>query len=160
VRQPEQFEAGHLPGFRSAPGGQLLQETDHYAPVRGARIVLADDLLVRADMTASWLAQMGWDMFVLEDGYAHAVVTGGDGGPVPHGPEEHYKQPHEGTKNKTAAMQAYLDWEFGLVEQLTRDGTHGFFCLKMRMVLILQKSRIFGLFAFSLSRGRMIRRGL
>jgi hypothetical protein len=23
-------------------------------------------------------------------------------------------------------MQAYLDWEFGLVEQLARDGTHGF----------------------------------
>lgn len=26
-------------------------------------------------------------------------------------------------------MQAYLDWEFGLVEQLGRDGTHGFFVL-------------------------------
>jgi len=23
-------------------------------------------------------------------------------------------------------MQGYLDWEFGLVEQLGRDGTHGF----------------------------------
>jgi hypothetical protein len=23
-------------------------------------------------------------------------------------------------------MQAYLDWEFGLVAQLARDGTHGF----------------------------------
>jgi hypothetical protein len=23
-------------------------------------------------------------------------------------------------------MQAYLDWEFGLVEQLARDATHGF----------------------------------
>ncbi|MCF7098805.1 hypothetical protein L4N02_29360, partial [Klebsiella variicola] len=28
--------------------------------------------------------------------------------------------------NSPAAMQAYLDWEFGLVEQLKRDGTHGF----------------------------------
>jgi rhodanese-related sulfurtransferase len=35
------IRAGHLPGFRSAPGGQLVQETDHSAPVRGARIVLA-----------------------------------------------------------------------------------------------------------------------
>ena len=25
-----------------------------------------------------------------------------------------------------AAKQAYLDWEFGLVDQLARDGTHGF----------------------------------
>jgi len=23
-------------------------------------------------------------------------------------------------------MQAYLDWEYGLVRQLERDGTHGF----------------------------------
>ncbi|MFO6385540.1 hypothetical protein ACLBYN_74110, partial [Pseudomonas aeruginosa] len=23
----------------------------------------------------------------------------------------------------------YLDWEFGLVEQLGRDGTHGFFVI-------------------------------
>ena len=27
------------------------------------------------------------------------------------------------------AMQAYLDWEYGLVEQLGRDGTHGFFVI-------------------------------
>jgi len=26
-------------------------------------------------------------------------------------------------------MQAYLDWEFGLVEQLRRDATHGFFVI-------------------------------
>jgi hypothetical protein len=25
----------------------------------------------------------------------------------------------------TKAMQAYLDWEYGLVEQLRRDGSHG-----------------------------------
>jgi len=37
-----------------------------------------------------------------------------------------YKRPYEGTDNATVAMQAYLDWEFGLVEQLARDGTHGF----------------------------------
>ncbi len=28
-----------------------------------------------------------------------------------------------------AAMQAYLDWEFGLVAQLERDGTHGFYVI-------------------------------
>ncbi len=129
VRQPEPFAAGHLAGFRSAPGGQLVQETDHFAPVRGARIVLADELLVRADMTASWLAQMGWEVFVLEDGYENATVTGGDGAPGPRGKEGRYKRPYEGTENKAAAMQAYLDWEFGLVAQLERDGTHGFFVI-------------------------------
>jgi hypothetical protein len=37
-----------------------------------------------------------------------------------------YKRPYEGTDNAAAAMQAYLEWEYGLVAQLERDGTHGF----------------------------------
>jgi hypothetical protein len=40
-----------------------------------------------------------------------------------------YRRPYEGTDNPTAAMQAYLDWEFGLVEQLRRDGAHGFYVI-------------------------------
>ncbi|PCE33353.1 rhodanese-related sulfurtransferase [Burkholderia ubonensis] len=243
VRTPEEYEAGHLPGFLSAPGGQLVQETDHHAPVRGARIVLADDDGVRADMTASWLAQMGWDVRVVEAGaqafgetgqpprdvpaapgvaevspatlagwlreaapdeiaivdvtasanyvkrhvpgawfavraqlrdalaaipaarrYVFtcgssllarfaaadarallpasaeiAVLAGGtaawiDAGlPVEAGDTrlaspriDRYRRPYEGTDNAAAAMQAYLDWEFGLVDQLKRDGTHHF----------------------------------
>jgi len=39
---------------------------------------------------------------------------------------DRYRRPYEGTQNAKEAMQAYLDWEFGLVEQLGRDGTHGF----------------------------------
>ena len=35
VRTPEEFAAGHLPGFRSAPDGQLVQESDVSAPVPG-----------------------------------------------------------------------------------------------------------------------------
>jgi hypothetical protein len=37
-----------------------------------------------------------------------------------------YRRPYEGTGVDPAAMQAYLDWEHGLVAQLERDGTHGF----------------------------------
>ena len=48
---------------------------------------------------------------------------------APRGPEGRYKRPYEGTDNKAAAMQAYLDWEYGLVDQLARDGTHGFFVI-------------------------------
>lgn len=40
---------------------------------------------------------------------------------------DRYKRPYEGTDNSREAMQAYLDWEFGLVDQLKKDGTHGFF---------------------------------
>jgi rhodanese-related sulfurtransferase len=239
VRDPSEYAAGHLPHFRSAPGGQLVQETDVFAPVRGARIVLADDDGARADMTGSWLAQMGWDVSVLVDAlsgqdlvtgpwaptrpaapqvatiapaelmaalevgtslvlevgaakeYARGHVTGAWFAPRAHladawaklpavgdivftspdgylaawaaaehaarggraamvlaggyaawvaqggavetgltriaGPlTDAYKRPYEGTDIRRAAMQAYLDWEFGLVDQLARDGTHGF----------------------------------
>lgn len=34
VRRPDEYEAGHVAGFRSYPGGQLVQETDIAAPVR------------------------------------------------------------------------------------------------------------------------------
>lgn len=130
VRQPAQFAAGHIPGFRNAQGGQLVQETDHFAPVRGARIVLADNLGARADMTASWLAQMGWDVLVLDADWSQVTLeTGADGAPPPRGSEGRYKRPYEGTDNKAAAMQAYLDWEYGLVDQLARDGTHGFYVI-------------------------------
>jgi rhodanese-related sulfurtransferase len=129
VRLPEAYTAGHLPGFRNAQGGQLVQETDHNAPVRGARIVLTDDLGPRADMTASWLAQMGWEVLVLDWPDGIALETGPDRAPPPRGREGRYKRPYEGTDNAAAAMQAYLDWEFGLVEQLRRDGTGGFFVI-------------------------------
>ncbi len=242
VRTPEEFAAGHAPGFRSAPGGQLVQEIDVSAPVRGARIVLYDDTGVRAGMTASWLAQMGWEVFVLDGLPASALTRTGsepavlppppeartltpaalaerlrlpttvllDLGPSPAYREGHipgaafairsrlaaalaglgpaaeivltspdgllaryaadevevlavrkplvleggteawtragrpleagdgrgvtpfedvYRRPYEGTDNPVDAMQAYLDWEFGLVAQLERDGSHGFFVI-------------------------------
>jgi rhodanese-related sulfurtransferase len=239
VRTPDEYLSGHLPGFRSAPGGQLVQETDVFAPVRGSRIVLADHDGVRANMSASWLAQMGWDVSVLSDiagekdweqepfrprlpppppitgigvealaalvteqqvtiidfgrsteyGRGHLpgawfalrsqlasvrpavssklpiVLTSSDGALAAYvAPElerrtglearvlvggtaawiaaghrvetgltrtlapaiDAYKRPYEGTDNPHAAMQAYLDWELGLVAQLERDGTHHF----------------------------------
>ncbi|MDR1064323.1 MAG: rhodanese homology domain-containing protein [Azoarcus sp.] len=239
VRDPAEYLAGHLPGFRSVPGGQLVQETEMIAAVRGARIVLADDDGVRANMTASWLAQMAWDVYVLtppapaawsETGpwqaplppvpeaprigpqtlhewldapdapvvidltayanyrrghipgawyalraqyrealaglpkagryvltclsglladYAHAelaalvegevyTLKGGTHAWKAAGlpletqerlaspPLDRYRRPYEGSDNSAEAMQAYLDWEAGLVEQLRRDGTHHF----------------------------------
>ncbi len=251
TRNPEEFVAGHLPGFRSTPGGQLVQETEMVAPVRGARVVLADTDGVRANMTASWLAQMAWEVYVLDgvgtqdfniasawqaelplipaaplvtpatlaawlqatapdtetlviDFARHAQYVQGhipaaryvlrsqlkqalsqcprasryvltcpdgvmarfalnecvqimrelgntaslsalEGGTqawrdagldVEKGPThlvspaiDRYKRPYEGTNNAREAMQGYLDWEFGLVEQLGRDGTHHFWVL-------------------------------
>ncbi len=243
VRTPEEFAAGHLPGFRSSPGGQLVQETDVFVPVRGARVVLVDLDGVRANMTASWLAQMAWDVWVLDGVGAEQFSETGDAPPPVREPEgpiaaipplqlaqdlrseavdrtavldvtgsanyvkrhipgawfvlrsdlaqavtqipraqryvltcgssrlaryaaadlarltgaevqvleggtlawieaglaleagetrlasartDRYRRPFEGTGHSHAAMQAYLDWELGLVAQLERDGTHGF----------------------------------
>jgi rhodanese-related sulfurtransferase len=68
VRDPAEYKAGHYPGAISSPGGQLVQATDIYAGVLGARIALSDDKEVRALMTASWLKQMGWqDVYVLPE---------------------------------------------------------------------------------------------
>jgi|GEM_PF-12809 len=244
VRSLQEFEEGHLPKAIHAPGGQLVQETDHFAPVRGARIVLYDTDGVRAMMSASWLAQMAWDVYVIKDvrlgdltrkdtryfnlpaaigectevtpevlkqwlsqrnnlamvvdvsTSAHYVkrhipgawwilrsqmsqdfnrvhkanryvLTSEDGLSARFAWQElrscvkanvdvyvlvggtqawaemgfslqqgetylaspridRYKRPYEGVQNSAQAMQAYLDWEFGLVEQLGRDGTHHF----------------------------------
>ena len=82
VRTPAEFEKGHLRGARSAPGGQLVQETDYHIATWGARVVLTCDTGVRSTMTASWLKQMGWqDVAVL-------VADGTDGDFVygPHRP--------------------------------------------------------------------------
>lgn len=76
VRTPEEYAAGHPKGFRSAPGGQLVQATDEWAAVRGARIVLFDDDGVRARMAASWLVQMGWPAVVLEEDTLSKDETG------------------------------------------------------------------------------------
>jgi rhodanese-related sulfurtransferase/predicted metal-dependent enzyme (double-stranded beta helix superfamily) len=76
VRTPEEYAAGHLPGARWAPGGQLVQATDAYVGTRNARIVLIDGDGVRARMTASWLVQMGLpDVYVIEG--ADAAVESG-----------------------------------------------------------------------------------
>ncbi|MBP0592952.1 rhodanese-related sulfurtransferase [Paraburkholderia sp. LEh10] len=247
VRTPAEYEHAHAPGFQGAPGGQLVQETDMFAPVRGARVVLFDDDGVRANMTASWLAQMNIDTYVVDGASADDLTASGawqaarpqpawtptltpqqlaalladtasgtvvldvttsanhvkahipgahwivrsrlsnafddlralpdakryvvtcgtsalapyvapditaltgkrvqvlDGGtsawvhaglPVESG-ETHlaspridrYRRPYEGTDNAREAMNAYLEWEYGLVAQLERDGTHGFFVI-------------------------------
>lgn len=65
VRTGEEFAAGSLPGAQHAPGGQLLQGTDLYVGVKGARLVVTDDDGIRARVVASWLAQMGREIHVL-----------------------------------------------------------------------------------------------
>jgi len=75
VRTPQEYAAGHPAGFRSAPGGQLVQATDEWVAVRGGRLVLFDDDGARARMTASWLVQLGWEAGVMAPGTIAADIT-------------------------------------------------------------------------------------
>lgn len=64
VRLPAAWRAGTLAGALSAPGGQLVQQTDHFAPVRNARVIVFDTDAVQAPMAAFWLRQMGWEVYL------------------------------------------------------------------------------------------------
>lgn len=78
VRTAEEFAAGHLADSRHAPGGQLVQSTDAYMATRHARVVLVDPEMVRAEMTGSWLRQLGWEeVYVLEGGLDGAQLQRG-----------------------------------------------------------------------------------
>lgn len=68
VRTPEEFARDGSPLSQHAPGGQLVQGTDEWIGVRGARIVLVDSDGVRAPMTAYWLSQIGHEVHVLDGG--------------------------------------------------------------------------------------------
>ena len=76
VRTAEEASAAPIAGFRHAPGGQLVQATDQWVGVRGARIVVADGEMIRAPMVAAWLRQLGHEAYVL-GGSGHAGAAGG-----------------------------------------------------------------------------------
>jgi hypothetical protein len=71
---------------------------------------------------------MGWEVYVLDGGYDGPLEKGA---PlvIPKPDLAHrYRRPYEG-EAALKAMQAYLDWEYGLVDQLRRDDSHGFFVI-------------------------------
>lgn len=112
VRDPEEFAAGHLPGSVSAPGGQLVQATDRWVAVQGARLVLVDDTGVRARMAGGWLRQMGagWAVFVLRDALTAPLVTDAPAGPGSAVPEIDAER-----------LRAWLAADDALVLQLSRS---------------------------------------
>ncbi|PWU05455.1 MAG: thiosulfate sulfurtransferase [Terriglobia bacterium] len=83
LRTPEEYRAGHRPDSSYGWGVQLVQGMDKYAATRHARIVLVDNYLVRALMTASWLVQADWpETYVLADPFRGVELTSGDYKPV------------------------------------------------------------------------------
>lgn len=71
VRTAQEFAQGTLAGAQHAPGGQLLQATDQYVGVRGARLIVLDHEGVRAPVIAAWLRMLGHEAAIL----AHGIHT-------------------------------------------------------------------------------------
>lgn len=86
VRTPEEYAAGTLSGAQHTPGGQLIQATDQFVGLRGARLVVFDNEGVRALVVAGWLHRMGWDVYVL-DGDLKAGMSAPRQPALPRGPE-------------------------------------------------------------------------
>ncbi|WP_438390265.1 rhodanese-like domain-containing protein [Caballeronia sp. DA-9] len=75
IRSAEEYEAGHVAGSISAPGGQLLAVSHRTVATRGARLVLIDDDGTRAVTTAYWLQQRGWEVHLLENASSGASTA-------------------------------------------------------------------------------------
>src|SRR5262245_39270480 len=72
VRSPEEVATDGVAGFANAPGGQLIQATDQWVGVKGARLLLLDREGLRAPVVAGWLRQMGHAASVIEGGTSAA----------------------------------------------------------------------------------------
>lgn len=76
VRTPDEYAAGHLPDTVSAEGGQLLGVSHRTIAVRGARVVLVDDLAgVRAATTAHWLRRRGFEIAILKHAFQPVALA-------------------------------------------------------------------------------------
>ena len=79
IRTREEYQSGHLYGWRWAPGGQLVQATDEFLATRHSRIVLVDWDGVRAVTTAAWLRQFGaFEVFLFKPDTRAALYTGSE----------------------------------------------------------------------------------
>lgn len=68
VRTVEEWQHASPRGAIHAPGGQLIQATDHWVGVYRARLVLIDDDECRAPVVATWLTLMGMEVAWLRGG--------------------------------------------------------------------------------------------
>lgn len=77
VRTREEYETGHIPGFRWFPGGQVAQRSDDVMVVKNSTIIFCCDGKARATFTASWYRQFGFQEIYAVDGGTNAWVIGG-----------------------------------------------------------------------------------
>ena len=126
---------GHIPGAWFVSRPRLPEAPRAWTRARRLVVTSPDGLAARyavADVAAAVGADP-LDVMALGGGTDAWIAAGGA---LTTGAEhlstaitDVYKRPYEGTDNAAGAMQAYLEWEYGLVAQLARDGTHGFFVI-------------------------------
>ncbi|VTM11275.1 molybdopterin biosynthesis protein MoeB [Raoultella terrigena] len=123
------YAARHIPGAWWLVRSELRQALEAIPPAERYVLTCGSSLLARYAVTevaaltgkpvellrGGTLAWIAADL-PLERGNTRLASEASD----------RYRRPYEGTDNSPEAMQAYLDWEFGLVDQLARDATHGF----------------------------------
>jgi len=106
LRTPDEYRAGHRPDSTYGWGVQLVQGMDKYAATRNARIVLIDNYMVRALMTASWMVQADWpETYVLADPFEGVSLSTGDYKPRVPGSDQ-VKLPHIEAAELNAQLQA------------------------------------------------------
>ena len=77
VRTEEEYEAGHIPGFRWFAGGQAVQRSDDVAVVHNCPVVFCCDGTARATFTGSWYRQLGVRQVYAVNGGAGAWTAAG-----------------------------------------------------------------------------------
>ena len=77
VRTEAEYNAIHIPGFRSFPGGQAVQRSDDVAVVKNATYVFCCDGKARATVTASIYRQLGHENVFAVDGGVPAWQAAG-----------------------------------------------------------------------------------
>ena len=77
VRTREEYKAGHIPGFRWFPGGQVVQRTDDVAVVHNSTVIFSCDGRARSTLAASWYRQMGLKEVYVVEGGTNAWATAG-----------------------------------------------------------------------------------
>ena len=118
VSAPADYEAGHRPGFASAPGGQLIQELTARTAVPSARIVVADSDGVQSLLTAHWLRLMGREAHALPDANrGRWLESGRDAAAEPARPAK----PYERSVDALQAMRDYIEWELDLLDRVDAD---------------------------------------
>ena len=129
------YRKSHIPGAAFVIRSDLRAALEGLPPEGSRTLVLVSaDGTLAAFATPEVEAITGRRPRVLEGGLsawtrADLPLDAGDG--VALSPfEDVYRRPYEGADNPVDAMQAYLDWEFGLVAQLERDASHGFFVIQ------------------------------